>query len=260
MSQRTLVIIILLALFAAGAAYFYSHRAPRSPIVSPADVVSSAESDAIRALVSAFGGAMKEVSLSDPNREASMRAAYGAYVAPELLAQWATGSDAPGRSVSSPWPERINIVDIVHTGGNYVVHGNVIEAASTPSATSAPVAVYPLTLTLEKRGESWMIVAAEKGAYSELPHEQAVIGLWECLPHIQKSGPQTTECAFGIAIERSDGHMAVDTSRLSDKPVDYPIGTKVRVTGIVTPANQLSSPQKYDIDAIISATRIEIIR
>lgn len=44
---------------------------------------------------------------------------------------------------------------------------------------------------------------------------------------------------------------------MSQYPVDFPTGTKVRVTGIVTPANQLSSVQKYDIDGIISATKIE---
>ena len=33
--------------------------------------------------------------------------------------------------------------------------------------------------------------------------------------------------------------------------------TTQRVTGVVTPANQLSSEQKYDIDGIIGATSIE---
>lgn len=89
------------------------------------------------------------------------------------------------------------------------------------------------------------------------PQSQTVVGYWECLPHKNTSGPQTLECAFGIAIDQSDGHLAVDTSLMSTYPVDYPTGTKVRVTGIVTPVNELSSIQKYDIDGIIRATVIE---
>ena len=81
----------------------------------------------------------------------------------------------------------------------------------------------------------------------------------ECLPHRDTTGPQTMECAFGIAVDQSDGHYAVDTSLMSQYPVDYPTGTKVRVSGVVTPSEQLSSIQKYNIDGIIRATTIEKI-
>jgi len=79
----------------------------------------------------------------------------------------------------------------------------------------------------------------------EPAQSQTIVGFWECLPHKNTSGPQTMECAFGIAVDQSDGHYAIDTSLMSTYPVDFPTGTKVRVTGIVTPANQLSSVQKY---------------
>ncbi len=94
----------------------------------------------------------------------------------------------------------------------------------------------------------------------ELPRSQTIVGYWECLPHKNTGGPQTLECAFGLAVDQSDGHYAIDTALMSMYPVDYPVGTKVRVTGIVTPANQLSSIQKYDIDGIIRATVIEKVQ
>ena len=67
------------------------------------------------------------------------------------------------------------------------------------------------------------------------------------------------ECAFGIAVDKSDGHYAVSMSLMSTYPVDFPTGTHVRVTGVVTPADQLNSVQKYDIDGIINATEIQKI-
>ena len=104
---------------------------------------------------------------------------------------------------------------------------------------------------------NWGQPAVIKDDYSELPQRMTVTGFWECLPHKDRTGPQTMECAFGIAIDQSDGHYAIDTSLMSTYPVDYPTGTHVRVEGIVTPANQLSSVQKYDIDGIIRATSIQ---
>ena len=95
---------------------------------------------------------------------------------------------------------------------------------------------------------------------SEVPHVQTVIGCWECLPPKDKTGPHTMECAFGIAADQSDGHYAISTSLMSTYPVDYAVGTKVKVTGLLVPVEQLSSIQKYDIDGVIEATVIEEIK
>ncbi|MCX6820213.1 MAG: hypothetical protein NT019_02975 [Candidatus Adlerbacteria bacterium] len=139
---------------------------------------------------------------------------------------------------------------------SYQVEANMIVMDVSQANGEVPVGVQPLSLTVEKQGSAWVVTAFTKGAYSELPHSQTIVGFWECLPHKNTSGPQTTECAFGIARDQSDGHYAIDTSLMSTYPVDFATGTKVQVTGIVTPANQLSSVQKYDIDGVIRATSI----
>ncbi len=264
MNKKTLIGIIatvLLVLLLVGGVASYGSLAPNTG--SQSGTSSSAVNDPeVRVAVEGFGAAMQKVSLLAPTaeRKAAMEQNYSAFVAPELLAAWALdGADALGRSTSSPWPDRIQIVEMHEQGAAFVVEGNVIEVVNTTSSTTAPVAVYPVTLTLEKINGQWMITKATKGAYSELPHSQTIIGYWECLPHKDTTGPQTAECAFGIAKDQSDGHYAVDTSLMARYPVDYPTGTKVRITGIVTPADQLNSPQKYDIDGIIRATAIEKI-
>jgi hypothetical protein len=170
-------------------------------------------------------------------------------------------NSAPGRQTSSPWPDRIDVVSVTPTAsGNafatYQVEGNVIEVTSADTPNE-PAAVQPISLTVKKQGNAWVITAVSRGAYSELPKRETIVGFWECLPHKDTTGPQTDECAFGIAVDQSDGHYAVDTRLMSTYPVDFATGTKVRVSGIVTPVEMLNSIQKYDIDGIISATTIE---
>ncbi len=263
MKKTTLIGIVVLLIAVVGLAVYMTFVPPPS-MSEPSSSVSNIEDSAVRKVVEGFGTKLQMVSLLAPtaSRKAAMEQNYGAYVAPELLAKWyPEGADALGRSTSSPWPEKIDIVSVTQKGKTMVVEGNVIEVATATESqnATAPVAVYPVSLTLEKRGEAWLITKAVKGAYSELPHTQTIVGFWECLPHKNTSGPQTTECAFGIAADQSDGHYAIDTSLMSTYPVDYPTGTKLRVTGVVTLANQLSSIQKYNIDGIIRATSIEKI-
>lgn len=253
-TKQILYALIILAVIGGIAAFIGSWVQPPSTAVS-----SNTDDTAIRAQVTGFGSVMKNVSLLAPDAATQVGIQYGPYVTPELLATWqAHVSSAPGRQTSSPWPDSIDIVTVNTNGTSAAVEANVIEPASG-SGGAVPVGVQPLSLTLEKRNGTWLISGLSMGAYSELPHQQTIVGYWECLPHKNTTGPQTTECAFGIAVDQSDGHYAVDTSLMSTYPVDYSTGTKVRVTGIVTPANQLNSIQKYDIDGVIRATVIEKI-
>ncbi|OGC88887.1 hypothetical protein A2419_02560 [Candidatus Adlerbacteria bacterium RIFOXYC1_FULL_48_26] len=152
-------------------------------------------------------------------------------------------------------PSKINIVSIAPRASGKAFESYQVEANIVETVSGSPSGVYPVSITVEKQGGSWMITALTKGAYSELPQRTTITGIWECLPH-KGDGPHTMECAFGIAKDQSDGHYAVDTSLMSTYPVDYPTGTHLKIEGIVTPANQLSSVQKYDIDGIIRATSI----
>ncbi len=257
MTRDIVVATIITVLFTTSGWYVYTHHTP----TNPGATVSNADDSAVRAIVTDFGKKLQLVPLFAPatDRKNAMEAIYSEYVAPELLMQWyPEGVQALGRSTSNPRPERIDIVDVRFEGGRAVVEGNVIEV--TNQADAAPAAVYPVTLTLENREGTWFIVAATKGAYSQLPQQQTITGYWECLPHKIKTGPQTMECAFGIALDQGDGHIAIDTSLMSTYPVDFPAGPKGRVTGLVTPASQLSGTQKYDIDAIIRATSIEKVQ
>jgi hypothetical protein len=256
MTRNALFGVVASLFVIAGAWYAGIHRAADTGSVS-----SNAEETQVRSVVTEFGTKLQTVSLlaSTTARKAAMEANYAAYVAPELITAWAPeGAEALGRYTSSPWPEKIDIVEVRQEGGRFVVESNVIEVVNSGATTEA-AAVYPVTLTLEQRNGQWLITDMKKGSYSELPQRRTIIGYWECLPYKDPGKAHTLECAFGIAVDQSDGHYAIDTRLMAIYPVDFPTGTKVRVTGIVTPANQLSSIQKYDIDGIIRATTIEKI-
>lgn len=157
---------------------------------------------------------------------------------------------------------KINIVSVVPRASgaafqSYQVEANIVQYVSAPNGGTQPHGVQPVSLTVEKQNDgSWVVTNVSKGVYSEVPQQVVVTGLWECLPHKDRTGPQTMECAFGMAIDQSDGHYAIDTSLMSEYPVDFAVGTHIRVQGVRVPANQLSSVQKYDIDGVIQATSI----
>ncbi|WP_422446202.1 M56 family metallopeptidase [Thermoanaerobacterium sp. DL9XJH110] len=116
----------------------------------------SDNSGALRA-VEHFGRNLKKVDKLAPEEvcREQIRENYGAYVAPSLLAEWIKDpSKAPGRYVSSPWPDRIQIKDIVKINRNkYMVDGDIVEITSVPDEAWKT----GITLTVERSGKDWFI-------------------------------------------------------------------------------------------------------
>ncbi len=265
--NNTSIVLSIAALIVLGFIAFFALN-ERPPITSPGDEtpVSNEDDMAIRTLVTDFGSKLKNISLlmSPTDVRNQMQEHYGEYLTSELLAEWqADPGKAVGRNVSSPWPEKINVAGITKVSDTtYKVEGNVIEVATAPSTTTTETeiaAVYPVTLMVIKNGDRWLISGIEKGAYSEIPHSITVVGFFECLPHKDMTGPQTEECTLGLAVDQSDGHFALDLSLVPDIAINFQTGVKVKVTGTMVPANQLSSNQwqKYPIDGIIQVKTVE---
>lgn len=229
--------------------YYATRTEPSAP-------VSNADDTAVRAMVIEFGSKLKQVSLLAPDAPTQIETQYSAYAAPELITTWKSEpQEAPGRVTSSPWPDSIDVVSVTAVGADtYHVEGNVVEI--TNANPKEPVDVYPITLAVKKNALGhWVITSYTKGQTSQLPARTTLSGKWECLPHKEKGDYQTLECAFGILAD--DGaHYEIDTSLMERAPVDYPTGARVRVTGIVTPVEQLNSVQIYDIKGVMRATEI----
>jgi hypothetical protein len=257
MARNVLIAAGLIVLVGGFVVLFGGDGLSESP-PAPQDKISAETDRAIRERVVEFGTKLQLVSLLSPTVANDIEAEYSSYLTPELLAAWqADPSGALGRSTSSPWPERIEVVTVSPIGNNqFQVEGNVIEVTS--ATPLEPTAVYPITLIVEERDGEFYIAGVTKGAYSDLPQRITVTGVWECVP--LKSGLSDTECVLGVARDQSDAHFIVDTMLMSSI-LDAQVGDRVRVEGILTPANQLSTDywQKYPIDGIISATVVQKI-
>lgn len=120
---------------------------PTSSQTGPPDTSSEEE---VRTLVSEFGGKLQLVSLLAPPDavERSIREHYAPFVSPALLQKWiADPAAAPGRKVSSPWPDRIEITAVKQAGMNrHEVEGEIVEITSD----QAVVLRVPVHLTVEE--------------------------------------------------------------------------------------------------------------
>ncbi|MEL7603464.1 MAG: hypothetical protein AAGU77_09945 [Bacillota bacterium] len=140
-----------------------------SPMPQAAASPSPASDEAaVEALVQAFGKTLQTVSLLDEAGVASaMEAAYGQYVTPELLKAWqAKPAQAPGRMVSSPWPDHIDVFSVQkESDTTYTVTGQIAEITSDSPTAAARRAI---TLTVEKQPDgAFLISAVTLGNYAE---------------------------------------------------------------------------------------------
>jgi len=129
----------------------------------------------VRAVVDSLGRRLRDVPLLAPDsivvRE--IQKAYAPLVTPELLDVWASEpSRAPGREVSSPWPDRIEIRSVEATGAETCrVEGDVIYMTSVEVAQGGEASREPVALWVRRNG-AWRISAYERQAASS-PEDSA---------------------------------------------------------------------------------------
>jgi len=114
----------------------------------------------VRGVVEGFGQRLKLVSLLSPSAAEDMKAQYSEYVSGMLLEQWMSSPEkAPGRIVSSPWPDRIEITSIkIMNSNEYAVTGNVVEITSTELNAGGYAVKIPVQIQVQKSDNRWQIV------------------------------------------------------------------------------------------------------
>lgn len=128
-------------------------------IHNPVDTAVEQEKQDVISLVKEFGNALKTVSLSAPDEivAESIKEQYSDFISPELLAKWQSDpQSAPGRVLSSPWPDRIDVISIEDDGNDgYVVSGEIIEV--TNAEQQSGVVACQITLKIIKQDNQWLI-------------------------------------------------------------------------------------------------------
>lgn len=164
---------------------FSAERGQETPGISPgeADVTvnkpgTSGEADlceqneqAVRTLIADFGQTLKMVPITAPTEEtaANIGKYYEEYVTQELLEKWQAAPElAPGRAVSSPWPDRISILSLEwNSDTECSVSGVVIEVTSVELTQGGAAATRPVTLRVQKSADRWLISGAVFGEYDQ---------------------------------------------------------------------------------------------
>jgi hypothetical protein len=117
------------------------------------------EEAAIRGLVEQFGRSLVRVALLAPDAAKQVAEQYEPYVSPALLEAWAGDvSTAPGRVVSSPWPDRIEIRTLTRERSDrYVVTGLLVEVTSAEVASLGAAAKIPVRAVVQFSEGRWII-------------------------------------------------------------------------------------------------------
>jgi hypothetical protein len=131
-----------------------------------AEARSSCEDSRVRQVVEGLGENLKRVSRLAPDSVVAreIRQAYAPYITADLLEKWTSDpKSAPGRDVSSPWPDRLEVRS-VHAAGPETCHVEadvVYESSATPTQGTAPPRA-PVTLVVRK-DEDWRVSAYDAG-------------------------------------------------------------------------------------------------
>ncbi len=138
-----------------------SSVAPTVPTTTPIQttVNNAAEEVEIRDLVENFGKRLQVLSLQAPDAAQEMQKQYSEFVSPALLEMWMNDVlEAPGRIVSSPWPDRIEITTLSKEGSdNYEITGFVVEVTSMEVVNGGAAAEIPVRIVVQKGQGRWLI-------------------------------------------------------------------------------------------------------
>ncbi|MDO0823859.1 hypothetical protein [Desulfosporosinus nitroreducens] len=139
-----------------------------SPGVSITETQDEGAEAEVISLVENFGKKLQTVSLTAPRDyvNKSIQENYGDLVSPELLSAWQKDlQDVPGRVVSSPWPDRIEILSIQKSSSEYDVKGEILEITSVEIQNGGVAAKRPIDLRVRKVENRWLITEVKLGAY-----------------------------------------------------------------------------------------------
>jgi len=120
---------------------------------------SASEEAEVKNIVEGFGKRLQNVSLLSPQVLEEMRTQYAEFVSSDMLQKWIGDlSQAPGRAVSSPWPDRIEITSMTKTASDqYIVTGHIVEVTSLEVVSGGSGEEIPVHLTVQKLAGRWLI-------------------------------------------------------------------------------------------------------
>lgn len=140
-------------------------------IVNPIDSNKklAEEKAQIAEMVTLFGSKLALVSLTNPKAVIlqEMQTHYSDFVSSQLIEQWAEEPDqAPGRLTSSPWPDRIETINVEWIqDGSFAVNGTIVEVIAEAIDNNITAATRSIQLRVEKIDGHWYITQVTLGDF-----------------------------------------------------------------------------------------------
>ena len=179
------------------------------------------DEEIVKQLIKNFGSKLQNVSLQAPKDllNKSIEENYADFVTPTLLGEWMKNPQkAPGRKLSSPWPDRIEILSIEKLAKNaFEVNGEVIEITSVEKENGGIAGKQPISLMVEKINERWLInkvTLQSSDASNSIVYENTQYGFNFLLPYSWKEYKILTETWEGMGIEGPQSGKIVETGPL----------------------------------------------
>lgn len=187
--------------------------------------LSQTEEAGIREVVLAFGDRIEAVPLlgTEETIVNSIRDNYTPYVTEDLLNRWiANPRSAPGREVSSPWPDRIEIMDIRKVSNEeYLVNGDIVEITSVEQANGGVAAKRNVEILVERDGGDYFISQVTVGEYDptanwELYNEPGQFSLEHPADFVVEEGVD-----FGVNIGESIVKISFPEESFNETPTNF---------------------------------------
>ncbi len=160
-----LFLILLLTIIGLIVFFIFKKDAPKEVLEIkeniPIETMTEEDKVMIKEVVTSFGNKLKNVSLTQEEEalKEAIKTEYGEFLSPLLLERFLNDpTHAPGKLVSSPWPERIEILDMYRSGDYYDVSGEIILWTSEEAVEgSGNAGKEPIFLTLVNMNGKWLI-------------------------------------------------------------------------------------------------------
>jgi len=115
----------------------------------------------VKSLVTNFGEKLKMVSVLAPEDILleSIEENYSEYISTNLLEKWKQDPQSvPGRLTSSPWPDRIDILNLEKVSEDeYEITGEIVEVTSTNQSSDEATSKIPVILKVINDNGKWVI-------------------------------------------------------------------------------------------------------
>jgi hypothetical protein len=184
MNKRFLVAmgiaLVVVVVFIAGF-FFWNFMDPKT--------ITKAEKKEVTTLVENFGAKLKEVSLSVPDEVASQEIGqvYAPFVSAGFLSDLTNDpARAPGKTVSSPWPEKIEIASMEKLDAHTIkVTGNIILMTSGGNAGKTSIVLWARDTSVQG---AWLIDQLSYGEYAFYDSKELAATLKRAFPNIGTIG------------------------------------------------------------------------